>query len=122
MVDWDSLIDVAGGLAGTDVRSSPRTWPAYRDLVRAVVAALDPLPIVLFTVCTPDELNGWPIDKWLLLDCDDSVRRTRLRNRPAAEVQDALDDAAEYRRLGMTTIDTTNKSLDEVVAAIMGLA
>lgn len=122
VIDWDALIDAAGELAGTPVRSSPRTWPAYRDLVRAMVAALEPLPVVLLSVCTPDELKGWPIQNWLLLDCEDSVRRARLRYRQASEVEDAIEDANEYRHLRITTIDTTHKTLDEVAAAIAGLA
>ena len=121
VVDWDALMDAAGELADTDVRASARTWPAYRNLVRSMVVAVEPLPVVLFTVCTPDELDGWPIERWLLLDCDDPVRRSRLQDRPALEVEDAIKDASEYRQLGINTIDTTQKSLDEVAAAIAQL-
>jgi hypothetical protein len=121
VLDWDALIDAAGELAGTPIAFSPRTWPAYRSLVRATVAAVEPLPVVLLTVCTPRELEGSPIENWVLLDCEDSVRRARLLDRPGAEVEDAIKDAREYRKLGFRTIDTTHKRVDEVAAAIAKL-
>jgi ABC-type glutathione transport system ATPase component len=34
VVDWDAFMTPAGALAGRDIRESPDTWPAYRDLIR----------------------------------------------------------------------------------------
>jgi len=78
VLDWDSFMSPAAALAGRDIRQHPETWPAYRQLVHAIVGVVAHLPVVLFTVCTPGELRGWPIDAWLLLDCTDQERRSRL--------------------------------------------
>ena len=75
VLDWDAFMDPAGALAGRPIRTSPRTWPAYRDLVRGVLA---PRLVVLLGVCTPGELSDWPISAWVLLDCADQERRRRL--------------------------------------------
>ena len=77
-MDWDAFMVPASALAGRDIKQSPATWPAYRDLVRSVVNALSAVPVVMLGVCTPDELEGWPIDAWVLLDCSDEERRSRL--------------------------------------------
>ena len=105
-------------LAGTDVREDPNTWPAYRDLIGAVVEAMAQFDVVVLGVCTPDELDDWPIDAWLLLDCSDEERRERLRSRSESEISDAVKDAARYRSLGMTGFDTTGRVLDEVAAEV----
>jgi hypothetical protein len=78
VLDWDALIRPASDLAGRDVARSPSTWAAYRRLVRAVVDAVMPAPLVLLGVSTPDELDGWPVDEWILLDCSETERRRRL--------------------------------------------
>ncbi len=98
-------MDPASDLAGVDIRNAPDMWPSYRRLIRSVVDAAGP-DVVLLGVCTPDELDGWPIERWLLLDCDDDERTRRLEARPHA-IKDALVDAAAYRRLGLETIDST---------------
>jgi hypothetical protein len=41
------------------------------------VATVAHLPVVLLTVCTPDELPGWPTDAWVLPDCADHEPRPR---------------------------------------------
>jgi broad-specificity NMP kinase len=78
VLDWDAFMVAASELAGRDVRRSPSTCPIYDRLVRAVVEALMPSPVVLVGVRTPAELVGWPIDAWALLDCSDAERRRRL--------------------------------------------
>jgi hypothetical protein len=72
VVDWEALMAAASELAGRDVRRSPTTWPGYDRLVRAVVEAVMPSPLVVLGVRTPDELEDWPIDAWVLLDCSDT--------------------------------------------------
>jgi len=58
--------------------------------------------MVLLGVCTPAELDGWPIDAWVLLDCAADERRRRLTPFTAAEeVEDSVRDGREYRLLGI---------------------
>jgi hypothetical protein len=77
---------------------------------------------VLFTVCTPDELPGWPIDAWLLLDCTDQERRRRLAQQARPTLpDDAFRDALEYRALGLRTIDTTALAPEEAARSIARL-
>lgn len=78
IVDWDAFMAPAAALAGRQIWLNPDTWPAYRDLIRAVVTSMTHVPVVLLGVGTPDELHDWPIDSWVLLDCADSERRERL--------------------------------------------
>jgi hypothetical protein len=67
-------------------------------------------------VCTPGELAGWPPGGWLLLDCADQERRRRLAG--SASADDAVDDAAAYRALGLPAIDTTNRIPQQVAEDI----
>jgi hypothetical protein len=109
VVDWDAFMGPASELAGRPVQTSPATWPAYARLVRAVVDTLVSRNVVVLTVCTPDELCGWPIDRWLLLDCDDVTRQRRLAPRGSDDdIERAVDDGRRYRELGLTTVDSTN--------------
>jgi hypothetical protein len=116
VIDWDDFMDPASDLAGVDIRNAPDTWPSYRRLIRSVVDASGP-DAVLLGVCTPAELDGWPIERWLLLDCDDDERRRRLEARPHA-IKDALVDAAAYRQLGLETIDSTGLAPTVVADAL----
>jgi hypothetical protein len=78
VLDWDTFMVPAAALAGREITQHRETWPAYRQLVGTVMATIAHLPVVLLTVCTPDELPDWPIDAWVLLDCTDEERRQRL--------------------------------------------
>lgn len=126
VLDWDALMEPAGTLAGSPVRTTPATWPAYGELVRAVVEQALPPGVVLLGVVTPQEVVGWPRGRWLLLDCDDATRRSRLADRDdRRETAEALEDAAAYRRLGLASVDTTGLAPDDVarrVAAWIGAA
>jgi broad-specificity NMP kinase len=119
VVDWDAYMSAAGELAQRDIRRSPSTWPSYRGLVRAVVETIHPAPLVLLGVCTPDELEGWPIDETILLDCNDEELQLRLRaTRDACDidvdVDEALADAARYRSLDLPRIDTTHRTPEAI--------
>jgi hypothetical protein len=121
VLDWDAFMDPAAALAGRAIREDPGTWPAYRDLVRAVIASVAHLPVVLLGVCTPDELRGWPIDAWVLLDCAEQERRRRLgRDADPRRVADAIRDGLEYRQLGLPVIDTTGCTPAEAAAGLAG--
>jgi shikimate kinase len=115
VLDWDAYMRAASELAGRDVRRDPSTWPSYRQLLRSVIDSVHPSPLVVLGVCTPDELAGWPIETWMLLDCSDDERRRRLlADFDAAEVEDALTDAARYRDLELPVIDTTDRTPESV--------
>ncbi|WUH99522.1 hypothetical protein OHR68_39545 [Spirillospora sp. NBC_00431] len=106
-------------LAGTEISQAPHAWAAYEHLVRTALEAVAPVPTVLLGVATPGQLAGWPSGGWLLLDCSDDERRARLTPRgDAVDIPEALADAAEYRALGLPTIDTTDLSADTVAAQI----
>jgi hypothetical protein len=76
VLDWDAFIGPAAALAGREIPGNPETWPAYRELVHAVIGSIAHLPVVLLGVCTPDELKDWPVDAWVLLDCTEQERRS----------------------------------------------
>jgi broad-specificity NMP kinase len=119
ILDWDAFMGPASELARRDVTRSPTTWPAYRRLIRLVVESVPPAPCVLLGVCTPDELDGWPIDAWVLLDCSDEERRDRLAGRlESAAVAEAIADATSYRALGLPTIDTSSRAPEQVAEAV----
>lgn len=118
VLDWDDYMGAVQELTGRDVRRSPDLWGSYQVLVRTVVEGLRNVPTVLFGVVTPSELREWPTADWLLLDCQDHERRRRLRDRPSEEVVDAVNDAAEYRKLGLPVIDTTGKSTADAAAEV----
>lgn len=118
VLDWDDHFAAVASLVGRDVRRSPDLWAPYAELIRSIVTGLGELPIVLFTVCTPDELSGWPQGRWLLLDCDDAERRRRLAARSTAEVTESLGDAAAYRSLDMPVVDTTGRTVESVAELV----
>ena len=122
VVDWDDFMPAAGALAGRDVRLSPDLWDAYRQLVRSVIDVLRPVPTLLLGVCTPDELTGWPDARWVLLDCDDDERRRRLTGRREEDVEGALADARQYRRLQLPAVDTSGRPVDVVSRELAALA
>lgn len=117
VLDWDAFMAPASALAGREITQHRETWLAYRQLVGTVVAAIAHLPVVLLTVCTPDELPGWPINAWVLLDCTDEERRQRLGQQASLDrVAEGIHDAQGHRSLGLPVIDTTEHTPAEVAA------
>ena len=115
ILDWDVYMPAASELAERDIRRDRTTWPGYRNLMRAVVDTVLPASLVVLGVCTPDELSGWPIDSWLVLDCTDEERERRLANKGgASDMNDVLAEAARYRALGLHVIDTTARTPQSV--------
>jgi hypothetical protein len=122
VLDWDAFMGPAGALAGVAIPQAPRTWANYERLVRTIVEQIGPVNIVLLGVCTPGQLRGWPDGEWLLLDCADAERRTRLARRGhSAMVAEALADAASYRSLDLPVVDSTDRAPREVADAIVGM-
>jgi hypothetical protein len=117
VLDWDFLMVSAGELAGVNIRETPRAWDGYGELMHAVVQGIGPERVVLLGVQTPDQMVGWPDADWILLDCSDGERTSRLKARgePETVIRDAIDDAADYRRLGFECVDGTNLTPDEIV-------
>jgi broad-specificity NMP kinase len=119
VLDWDALMGPAGLLTGTGISQTPSTWDAYTLLVRTVVEQILPVRVALLGVCTPDELRGWPITEWLLLDCSDEERRRRLAPRKdPAETEEALEDAGLYRSFGLAVVDSTGRTPTQVAKAL----
>jgi hypothetical protein len=121
VVDWDSFMDAASELAGRDIRTSPEAWPRYRNLVHTIVDSIRPHSTVLLGVCTPDELRGWPVDAWVLLDCSDEDRTHRLGVDRAEDLAKALADARGYRSLDLPVVDSTGRSPEDVGVAVAAL-
>ena len=121
VIDWDSFMGAASELAGQDIRTSPETWPSYRNLVHALVDAIRPHPTVLLGVCTPDELRGWSVDSWVLLDCSDEERARRLGVDRAPDLTRSVADARSYRSLELPVVDSTGLSLEDVGVAVAAL-
>lgn len=119
VLDWDAFMGPAQALAGVAIRQAPQTWASYEHLVRTIVDQIWPFNIVLLSVCTPQQLSDWPNGEWLLLDCADGERRTRLapRGNPA-ETEEAVADAVFYRSLGLPVLDSTDLEPPEVAKAI----
>ena len=108
LLDWDAFMEPAAALAGQDIRANRETWPAYRQLVQRVAASVASMPVVLFGVATPDELDSLHIRTWVLLDCSDEERRRRLQaDGRGREAKAAIGDAEHDRSLGLPVIDTT---------------
>jgi len=110
VLDWDFLQEHSSTLAEADIRCSPSLWATYDDLVLAVVKEISSSGVdcAVVGVRTPSELPRWPVDVWILLDCPDSIRSDRLSlSGRASDIDAALSDAAKYRSLRLTTLDTS---------------
>jgi hypothetical protein len=108
-------MDRAGQLAGKSIRADRAAWPLYDALVREALEQLGDRSVVLLGVRTPDELRGWPIGRWILLDCADDVRLTRLGERlGGSNLAEAVEDSQNYRKLGLPVVDSTSRTIDEV--------
>jgi len=86
-----------------------------------VVEQLGNTPTVVLGVCTPEELTGWPDAQWILLDCGDDERRRRMAERPDFEIDEAIDDATNYRALPLRHVDTTGRSPRQVAHLLADL-
>lgn len=115
VLDWDFLLERSSTLAGADIRATRALWATYDELVLATVREISDSGVncAVVGVRTPSELPRWPIDVWILLDCSDSIRIARLSaSGRAADIHLSVSDAAKYRSLGLTTLDTSGPPED----------
>ncbi|WP_410786532.1 AAA family ATPase [Kribbella sp. C-35] len=102
VMDMDELLDDNGRLLGLDIASpmAAPIWPAYNALWQRITELIrrSGIPVLLLSPAQPAEL---PEGRWLHLDCPDAVRRKRLARRgwPESQIDEALADAAEIRKL-----------------------
>jgi hypothetical protein len=122
VLDMDLLLDSAGALAGTDLRSAGAAplWPAYNDLWLELIRAISVAhPVLVLGPLTPDEVSDSSI-QWAVLDCRDEQRRAGLRARGYgdAAIQDAINDAQALRQHGAVTISTDDTTPDQVADTV----
>lgn len=114
-IDW--LAPAASDLAGASILHDATTWQPYRALwveILHAIARNGRVPVLFAAIDHHDVAalesgRWWSAIGWLLLDCSDSVRRTRLARRQgwtAAMTDAALADAAALRAAIDNRIDT----------------
>ncbi|MFC4511559.1 MULTISPECIES: AAA family ATPase [Streptomyces] len=132
-VDFDELIEPIGELLGVDVRSSAasRVWPGYNKLWVEIVALLlrGDRPVLVMCPLAPDEWRRAAsaasaavpeAAAWARLDCSDADRRARLAARgwDDGRIEDAVEDAAELRRVVDREFTTSGRSANATAAAL----
>lgn len=127
-IDW--LLESASALAGSEIRFAPSTWKSYTTLwfdVLWAIHANGKTPVLFAPIDEHDITTfGQPVwcrrIAWLLLDCDDEIRRQRLMQRPnwtPAMVEEAMTDAQVLRQTVHNSVDTGIRSPNEVVDRII---
>ena len=127
-IDW--LGTVASDLAGKDIFLDRSTWGPYGALWFEVLhcAHRNGWVAVFFTPNTPSDFESFGLPawcggvEWFLLDCDDGVRRERLRARTGwteAMVEEAVSDAAYLRSTVTTGVDTAGRTPEQVASSIL---
>ena len=127
-IDW--LAEAASDLAEKDIYSDPSTWKSYASLWFEILHAVyknGQIP-VFFTPNDPQDIEqygqpAWCSDiKWLLLDCDDQIRRERLVHRPdwtEVMIAEAFADARVLRQAIRLQVDTGLLSPKAVATKIL---
>jgi broad-specificity NMP kinase len=126
-VDMDWLIDSASALVGRDIHFEASAWPAYNALwfeVLHCIARNGHTPVLFGPIAPADLPAAMPpwcdAVSWLLLDCTDEIRISRLRARgwPAGRVQEAIRDAADLRTAVDDVVRTDEQSAGKTASAI----
>jgi hypothetical protein len=123
--DADLLMDAAGALSA----GQPVNWPAFRDVWLAVAhgVAQSGLPTVLLGPFIPGHLQDLPARRWigdihfLVLDCPDDLRRTRISARPPwrrRDTEEQVEFGRWLRRNIADRIDTSSGNPEGTAAAI----
>src|SRR5688572_32195489 len=69
------------------------------------------------------QLHWWTRVEWLLLDCDDQLRRQRLKQRPEwtdTMIAEAISDTALLRQGVQMRVDTGSDTPDGIARTILG--
>jgi hypothetical protein len=125
--DADWLIDPLGGDVAT------LDWDLLRNLWIHVAhgVAQNGLPTLLLGGLLPEQLEALNARRWvrslhfLLLDCDDDIRRTRIDARPAGRTHDVERQVAfaQYLRPRFPTIvDTSSGNVDDTADQVAAWA
>lgn len=127
-IDW--LAAPASQLVRADIMSISATWPAYNAMWFEILHSMhknhrqaiffSPLDQRDLALCGPP---AWcERIEWLLLDCDDGTRQTRLTRRAgwtAAQIDEAVADAQVLREQISVRVDTGLSTPAEVADAIL---
>lgn len=127
-IDW--LVETASALVGCDIRFEPATWQPYNALWFAILHAIcvnHQQPVLFAPFDKNDIANlgqpAWCGElRWLLLDCEDGLRRHRLAQRPdwtPAMIEEAITDAYLLRQTVPERLDTGTLQPNAVAMAIV---
>ena len=127
-IDW--LTIAASDLARSDVIFDRTIWPAYNALWLEILEAVHRngkvaiffSPFDTTDVAQASHATWYQRIEWLLLDCDDVTRQSRLSARPEWSdemITEALSDAQALREHLSGHIDTAIHTPDEVAEAIL---
>ncbi|MFC5722370.1 hypothetical protein ACFP1Z_19575 [Streptomyces gamaensis] len=132
-VDFDELIGPVGSLLGMDLTSASAglAWPGYNRLWARIIALMlrSGRPVLVMCPLSPDEwaraasdVAGLPEPLWARLDCDGADRRARLAARgwDREQIDNALGDADELRRVIGRAFTTSGRGPAEVAADLAG--
>lgn len=125
--DADWLLDSTKALSVSG--DAPIYWPAFRDAWLSIAhgVAQSGLPTVLFGPLIPEHLNDLPSRRWIgdlhfvVLDCSDSIRRSRLEARPvwrSRDVEEQVRFGHWLRDNIRDRIDTDNASPEATARAV----
>ncbi len=126
-IDW--LIDQGSELIGQPLQEAPNSWQAWAHLWFEVLHGVlrnGDQPVFFCPNSRADfEAFGLPAwcdqVNWLLLDCGDIERRSRLEQRgwSGKAISAAIVDAQELREEGFVTIDTSKSTKAQVADGIL---
>ncbi len=127
-IDW--LAKAASDLADKDIYSDPSTWKPYASLWFEVLHAVykNGQKPIFFTPNDPQDIDkygqpSWCREiRWLLLDCENQIRRERLALRPGwteGMIAEALADARALRQAIPLQVDTGLLSPEENATRIL---
>ncbi|MEV0400885.1 hypothetical protein [Actinoallomurus sp. NPDC050550] len=123
--DADLLMDAAAALSG----GQPIDWPAFRGAWLAVAhgVAQSGMPTVLLGPFIPSHLKDLPARRWIadihfiVLDCPDELRRTRISTRPpwrSRDIEEQVEFGQWLRRNITDRVDTSSGTPEDTAAAI----
>lgn len=130
VMDQDELFEDGAllGLPITDPEAGPPIWPAYNRMwdriIHIVRRAGHPVLLLSGTPSPDDASFDEDVDGpvyWVLLDCADELRLSRLRARgwPTDWIDDAMSDAAQSRKRFPNVISTDVADADLIARRVL---